>query len=65
MKHMAMNVKTGEVLMCERGNHLKRAVKRTEQFNRTYWNAAGEWIFTHGRDCEAKMAAKWKSKKVL
>ena len=65
MKHMAMNVKTGEVLICEKGNHLKRAVARTNRFNGTYYGVAGEWIFTHGRDCEAKMAAKWEAKKVL
>ena len=63
MKHIAMNITTGEVMETNSGNHLKRCVAIAEHYNRKYWNAKGKWIFAHGSNAHEKLAAK--VKKVL
>ena len=65
MKHMAMNITTGEIMETRTGNQLKRGVALAEHFNRKYWGEKGRWIFAHGANAEEKLAAKWESKKVL
>lgn len=44
--HVAMNIKTGEILETINGNHLKRCVAITNRAN----GFKGEWIFGHGKD---------------
>jgi hypothetical protein len=66
-KHLAYNLATGEVLTTNRGNHLKRWVKRHDTNDRKYFVAIGQtcppsrWIFAHGKDyndCVAKLTAR-------
>ena len=63
MKHIAMNITTGEVMETRTGNQLKRGVAIAEHYNRKYWGEKGKWIFAHGSKAEEKLAAK--VKKVL
>jgi hypothetical protein len=56
--HIAYNLKTGEVIMTTRGNHLKRLVARTQRWDVTNGYGKGKWGFAHGSDCEQKMAKK-------
>lgn len=60
MKHIAMNITTGEVMETRTGNQLKRGVAIAEHFNRKYWNVKGKWIFAHGSDAQEKIAMKMK-----
>ena len=63
MKHIAMNITTGEVIETINGNHLKRCVAIAEHYNRKYNGVKGKWIFAHGSKAYDKMAIK--VKKVL
>ena len=47
-KHIATNLVTGEVMMTNRANHLKRWVARTERWNIAHGYGKGEWVFAHG-----------------
>ena len=58
MKHIAMNIITGEIMETRSGNHLKRCVAIAERYNRKYWGEKGKWIFAHGSKAEEKLAAK-------
>ena len=60
MKHIAMNITTGEIMETRTGNQLKRGVAIAEHYNRKYWNAKGKWIFAHGSKAEEKIAEKMK-----
>lgn len=57
-KHIAYNTLTGEVLMTNRANHLKRWVARTERWNIANGYGKSKWRFVHGTDCENKLAKK-------
>lgn len=59
-RHAAYNVKTGELITCNHGNHLKRAVALDERFNREVYNQPGEWRWCHdfGRKWEEKLPTK-------
>lgn len=46
-KHIAYNTTTGEVLMCERGNALKRRVEREKRWNVAHGFPSGKWVFAH------------------
>jgi hypothetical protein len=56
--HIAYNLNTGEVIMTQRGNQLKRLVARNERWNIINGYGTGNWRFVHGADCEQKMAKK-------
>lgn len=58
MRHMAMNIDTGEVMETRRGNQLKRGVAIAEHSNCKYWDAKGRWIFAHGSKAEERLAVK-------
>ena len=66
-KHLAYNLATGEVLITDRVNHLKRWVARHIANDRKYFAAVGQpcppnrWIFAHGKDyddCVAKLTVR-------
>ena len=59
MRHVAMNITTGEVMETRRGNQLKRGVAHVERSNRKYYDAKGKWIFAHGTDPIPKLLAKY------
>ena len=40
-RHAALNLLTGEVISCARGNQLKRSVALSNRYEQ------GKWVFTH------------------
>ena len=53
MKHIAYNMVTFEVICTDRVNHLKRCVKRNNQWNLRNGYTTGYWVFAHMSDKEA------------
>ena len=47
-KHIAYNLTTGEVIMTNTGNHLKRKVRECNRWAIHYGYPVGEWRFAHG-----------------
>jgi hypothetical protein len=41
------DITTGEILCCDRGNHLKRSVALTKRVNKEMFGVAGQWRFCH------------------
>lgn len=41
------DITTGEILCCDRGNHLKRSVALTKKVNKEMFGVAGQWRFCH------------------
>ena len=54
-KHIAYNLYTGEVLMCNTGNQLKRWVKRTNAWAIRNGYKCGQWVFSHDGDPSHKI----------
>lgn len=46
-RHCAYDITTGEILCCDRGNQLKRAVALTKRVNKKMFGATGQWRFCH------------------
>ena len=46
-RHVAYNLRTGEVIMTNNGNHLKRVVARNEAWDRRNGYGCGKWVFSH------------------
>lgn len=46
-RHSAYNVTTGEIINCEKGNQLKRAVAFTKQLDKEICGMSGQWRFSH------------------
>lgn len=46
-RHCAYDITTGEILCCDHGNQLKRAVARTKRVNKEMFGATGQWRFCH------------------
>ena len=46
-KHLAYNVRTGEIINAERNNSLKRSVARTQRMDKTLCGVIGQWRFCH------------------
>lgn len=57
-KHIAYNTLTGEVMMTNRANHLKRWVARTERWNIAHGYGTGKWVFAHGNNAIDRITAK-------
>ena len=47
-RHSAYNIYTGEIINCEKPNHLKRQVAYTGKFNKDHYNInKGGWRWSH------------------
>lgn len=46
-RHSAINIRTGEILNCSNGNHLKRQVAYTQKFDKENYGVRGQWRFSH------------------
>ena len=46
-RHCAYDIVTGEILSCERGKQLKRAVALTKKTNKELFDYNGKWRFCH------------------
>ena len=46
-KHCAYNLSTGEAIICESGNALKRLAKITSNNDRKRYGIHDKWIFNH------------------
>lgn len=49
MKHVAYNIETGDVIMTNSVNHLKRCVKRNNCWNIANNYPTGKWLFAHNK----------------
>ena len=57
-KHIAFNLRTGEVLMTSRSNHLKRGVARINAWDIANGYGKGKWVFAHGQNAQDRIIAK-------
>lgn len=56
--HAAYNLDTYEVIICSRGNHLKRKVAQVQRYNKAYNYMPSRWVFAHGKDVFRKLERK-------
>ena len=46
-RHCAYNLRTGEIITCERGNQLKRQMAIISRHDKRYYGCRAKWVFCH------------------
>ena len=56
--HTAYNLITGEIVVGNTANHLKRVVAYNSFVNNYYYNSSNKWVFAHGKNAIEKVCGK-------